>query len=141
MNLIPGLESTTAALDAERIRMQVVSQNIANAHTTKGPDGNLYKRQQVIFRNVLSSEGYGNGVDAPIQKVAVSRVVADKAGPKLIYNPNHPEANGDGMVAMPNINVHTEMVDMMAAMRAFEANLAVVKTSRQMATQTLSIGR
>jgi len=141
MNLIPGLESTSAALDAERIRMQVVSQNIANAHTTRGPDGQLYQRQQVIFRNVLSGENYGNGIDAPIRKVAVSRIINDSSGPKLVYNPGHPDADEQGMVAMPNINVHAEMVDMMAAMRAFEANLAVVRTSRQMATQTLSIGK
>lgn len=141
MNLIPGLESTTAALDAERVRMQVVSQNIANAHTTKGPDGKLYQRQQVIFHNVLSSEGFGNGIDAPIRKVAVSSIINDKSGPKMVYNPNHPDSDEQGMVAMPNINVHSEMVDMMAAMRAFEANLAVVKTSRQMATQTLALGR
>ncbi|MFT4691206.1 MAG: flagellar basal-body rod protein FlgC [Limisphaerales bacterium] len=140
MNLIPGLESTTAALDAERIRMQVVTQNIANAHTTKGADGKLYKRQQVIFSNVMG-ENLASGLEAPIRKVVVSKIIDDKAGPKLIYNPGHPDAGPEGMVAMPNINVHSEMVDMMAAMRAFEANLAAIKTSREMAAQTLSIGR
>lgn len=141
MNLIPGIQSTAAALDAERIRMQVISQNIANAHTTKGPDGKIFQRQQVVFSNVLSDESYGSVLEDPIQKVMVSRIQSDSAGPKMVYNPGHPDADGDGMVAMPNINIHTEMVDMMAASRAFEANLAVVKTSRKMATQTLAIGR
>jgi flagellar basal-body rod protein FlgC len=141
MNLIPGIQSTAAALDAERIRMQVISQNIANAYTTKGPDGKIFQRQQVVFSNVLSDESYGSVLEDPIQKVMVSRIQSDSAGPKMVYNPGHPDADGDGMVAMPNINIHTEMVDMMAASRAFEANLAVVKTSRKMATQTLAIGR
>ena len=141
MDLIPGIQSTAAALDAERIRMQVISQNIANAHTTKGPDGKIFQRQQVVFSNVLSDESYGSVLEDPIQKVMVSRIQSDSAGPKMVYNPGHPDADGDGMVAMPNINIHTEMVDMMAASRAFEANLAVVKTSRKMATQTLAIGR
>ena len=121
--------------------MQVISQNIANAHTTKGPDGKIFQRQQVVFSNVLSDESYGSVLEDPIQKVMVSRIQSDGAGPKMVYNPGHPDADGDGMVAMPNINIHTEMVDMMAASRAFEANLAVVKTSRKMATQTLAIGR
>ena len=136
--LLPGIQSTTAALDAERARLEIVSQNIANANTTRGVDGKPYQRQQVIFENVLQQR-LGGHQATPMLKVA--RIEADERPPKLVFNPGHPDANKDGMVAMPDINIHEEMADMMVSSRAFEANLAVVRNSRHMALQTLSIGK
>ncbi|MEN9573720.1 MAG: flagellar basal body rod protein FlgC [Verrucomicrobiota bacterium] len=138
--LLSGVQSTSSALEAERIRMEVISQNIANANTTRGPDGKPYQRQEVVFETLLNRQLSG-GPDAGTKSVHIARISKDTAEPRLVYNPGHPDANQQGMVAMPNINVHEEMVDMIAASRSFEANLAVVKNARSMAMQTLNLGK
>ncbi len=135
LNLIPGIQSTSSALNAERIRMDVVSQNISNAQVTKGPDGLPYKRQQVVFQTVLDSQIEGGAA------VQIPTITTDQRPPILVYRPGHPDADTRGMVAMPNINIHEEMVDLIASSRSFEANLAVVKSARSLAMQTLSIGK
>ena len=144
INILPGVESSAAALNAERIRMEVISQNIANVNTTHGPDGKPYQRQQVVFETVLQQQQQQDnpgGLSGSLQAVQVSRIENDPSPPRMLYNPAHPDANAQGMVAMPNINVHSEMVDLISASRAFEANLAVVKNARAMALQALGIGR
>ena len=140
LSLLSGVQSTSSALEAERIRMEVISQNIANANTTRGPDGKPYQRQEVVFETMLNRQLSG-GMDAGTKSVHIARISKDTTEPRLVYNPGHPDANKQGMVAMPNINVHEEMVDMIAASRSFEANLAVVKTARSMAMQTLNLGK
>jgi flagellar basal-body rod protein FlgC len=141
IDLLPGINSTSAALDAERTRMDVVSQNIANVDTTRGLDGKPYQRQQVVFESVLSAQrGFGPGETGP-QAMQIARIEKDNRPPRMVYNPAHPDANAQGMVAMPDINIHEEMVDMITSSRAFEANLAVVKNARSMAMQELSIGK
>jgi flagellar basal-body rod protein FlgC len=139
INLLSGIDSSAAALQAERMRMAVATQNIANANITKGIDGKPYQRQQVVFEAVLAEQNGILGADA--QQVQVARIEKDARPPRLIFNPGHPEADADGMVAMPNINIHEEMADMIVASRAYEANLAVIRNSREMAAQTLSIGQ
>lgn len=138
--LLNGVQATSSALEAGRIRMEVISQNIANAHTTRGPDGKPYQRQEVVFEALLARQIGGNG-GVSGNGVAVSRITKDDAPPRLIYNPGHPDANAQGMVALPNVNIHEEMVDMISASRAFEANLAVIKNARSMAMQTLNLGK
>lgn len=118
--------------------MDVISENIANANTTRGLDGKPYQRQQVIFEKVLQQAQDPMG--SP-QAVSVARIEKDHRPARLIYNPGHPDANADGMVAFPDINIHEEMADLIVASRAYEANLAVVKNARAMALQTLSIGK
>ncbi len=140
LSLLSGVQSTSTALEAERIRMEVISQNIANANTSRGPDGKPYQRQEVVFETLLNRQLAG-GPDAGTKGVHVARITKDSSPPRLVYNPGHPDANPQGMVAMPNINVHEEMVDMIAAARSFEANLAVVKNARSMAMQTLNLGK
>src|ERR1051326_4012306 len=141
INFITGIESTTAALQAERVRMAVASQNIANANTTKGLDGKPYQRQSVVFESVLASQEAGSSGFQP-QKVQIARIEKDQNEPRMIYIPGHPDADPQtGMVAMPNVNIHEEMADMIVASRAYEANLAVVRNARTMAMQTLNIGK
>jgi flagellar basal-body rod protein FlgC len=139
INFITGIESSASALHAERVRMAVASQNIANANTTRGLDGRPYQRQSVVFESVLA------GVDPTItgldQKVQVARIEKDARPPRLVFNPSHPDADSAGMVAMPNVNIHEEMADMIVSSRAYEANLAVVRNARAMAMQTLEIGK
>ena len=120
--------------------MEVVSQNIANAQVTRGADGKPYQRQQVVFESVLNDHLSQSG---PGQyAVHVSRVDKDQRPFQMVFQPGHPDADKKtGLVAMPNININEEMVDMIASSRAYEANIAVVKNARQMAMQTLSIGK
>ena len=139
INLLSGIDSTAAALNAERIRMDVVSDNIANVNTTHGLDGKPYQRQQVVFESVLQAQQNSDTAGLMPQSVQIARIQQDARPPVMVYNPSHPDANAQGMVAMPDINIHEEMVDMIAASRAFEANLAVVKNARTMAMQTLAI--
>ena len=141
INILSGIDSTAAALNAERIRMDTVSENIANVNTTHGLDGKPYQRQQVVFESVLQAQQNSDAAGLSPQSVQIARVEKDSRPPIMVYNPSHPDANAQGMVAMPDINIHEEMVDMISASRAFEANLAVIKNARTMAMQTLAIGK
>ncbi len=141
INILSGIDSTAAALNAERIRMDTVSENIANVNTTHGLDGKPYQRQQVVFESVLQAQQNSDAAGLAPQSVQIARVEKDSRPPIMVYNPSHPDANAQGMVAMPDINIHEEMVDMISASRAFEANLAVIKNARTMAMQTLAIGK
>jgi flagellar basal-body rod protein FlgC len=138
INLLPGVEASTAALHAERLRLDVISQNIANAHTTRGLDGQPYQRQQVVFEAALSHAV--NGMQPSVEP-RVARIEKDSRPPVSVFSPGHPDADAQGMVAYPNINVHEEMADMIVASRVYEANLAVVRNARTMAMAALSIGK
>ena len=114
--------------------MDVVAENIANAYTTHGTDGQAYKRKVVSFESMLDPAGSGQ------QTVQVSQIATDDSPGEMIYDPSSPDANKDGMVKMPNVNLSTEMVDLMTSSRAYEANLSVIRNARQMAMKALSIG-
>jgi flagellar basal-body rod protein FlgC len=141
IDLLSGIKSTEAALNAERICMDVASENIANVNTTHGLDGKPYQREQVVFESVLQAQQSSDTPGSTPQAVQIARIEKDPRPPIMVYNPSHPDANAQGMVAVPDINIHEEMVDMISASRAFEANLAVVKNARAMAMQTLAIGK
>lgn len=140
VQILSGIENTTAALNAERTRLDVISENIANAHTTRGPDGKPYQRQVVMFESALQ-QAIGCGQDTQTPTLRVGRIEKDQRPPVMVHAPGHPDADANGNVAMPNINVHEEMADLITASRAFEANLAVIKNARTMALQTLAIGK
>lgn len=143
LTLLPGVRSTTSALNAERIRLDTIAQNIANANTTRGLDGKPYQRQHVVFEAVLDQTlNQANDVPgAQFSGPKVSRIEKDKRPLRNVYQPGHPDANADGIVQMPNISVHEEMADMIASSRTFDANIAVLKTAKQMTLQTLSLGK
>jgi flagellar basal-body rod protein FlgC len=141
VQILSGIQSSVAALDAERTRLDVISENIANAHTTRGPDGKPYQRQVVVFETALRNALGGGDNQSQTPTLQVARIDKDPRPSELVYEPGHPDAGPDGMVAMPNVNMNEEMADMITASRAFEANLAVVKNARAMAVQTLSIGK
>lgn len=137
--LIPGAAATSSALSAERTRLEVASLNIANAGTTRGVDGQPYRRQQVVFETLLESAG-GAAQPVPVG-VRVARIVPDASPLPRIHQPGHPDADGDGMVTLPNVQVAEEMADILTASRAYEANTQVLLSARQMVTQVLRIGR
>lgn len=137
MNLIPGIDVTSGALAAQKMRLDIVAQNIANAQTTRTADGGAYKRQIVSFETELVKRTGG----ASLTTVRVGGIQNDKTPGQQVYNPQHPDAGEDGLVTMPNVNLAYEMVDLITASRAYEANLSVVKNSRNLAMKTLEIGK
>ena len=143
MELISGIASTSSALNAQRTRLDVIAQNIANARTTRGPDGLPYQRRLVSFESELqrSTGGFGEGASSAPSTVRVSGITTDPTPGQRISDPGHPDADAQGMVTLPNVNLAFEMVDLITASRAYEANLTVAKNSRQMALKTLEIGK
>jgi flagellar basal-body rod protein FlgC len=138
IDILSGVQSTAAALDAERTRLNVISENIANANTTHGPDGKPYQRQVVVFESALQ-QAMNGGQAAPTLRVA--GIEKDPRPFDSVYEPGNPDADAHGMVATPNVNIQEEMADMISASRSFEANLAVIKNARDMALQVLAIGK
>ncbi len=143
MDIIPGLQSSASALHAERIRMEVISQNIANANTTKAENGEPYRRQLVHFESILRKQmGQSNNVASNnLSQVEATKIIEDSRPFREVYQPGHPDASKDGMVQYPNVHIHEEMADMISASRAYEANMAVIRTSRTLATQTINMGK
>jgi len=137
MNLISAIDITSGALAAQRMRLDIVAQNIANAQTTRTPEGGPYQRQIVSFETELLKRTGGQN----LQTVHISGVASDKSEGERIQNPQHPDADADGFVQMPNVNLAYEMVDLITASRTYEANLTVVKNARTMAMKTLEIGK
>lgn len=141
MDLISGIVATGSALNAQRTRLDVIAQNIANAQTTRGPDGRAFQRSIVSFESeLIRSQGSPLGSKS-LSAVHVSSISKDPTPGQRINDPGHPDADEQGMVTMPNVNVAFEMVDLITASRAYEANLTVAKNSRQMALKTLEIGK
>ncbi len=134
-SLIPGIDITSSALQAERTRLEVVAGNLGNAQTTRGPDGKAYQRKEVVFETMLNSADPNNKAGG----VKVAKIMNDPTPGQKIYMPGHPHADAKGYVTMPNVNVIEEMADMMTASRSFEANLQVIKSARQMVTRSISI--
>ncbi|MBM3846452.1 MAG: flagellar basal body rod protein FlgC [Verrucomicrobia bacterium] len=133
IDILPGIQTTASALQAERIRADVISQNLANALTTRGADGKLYQRQQVRFESLLVNDPQGGN---PVREVQVT-IIPDERPARWAPDP----ANPGRMIEIPDINVHEEMVDLIVSQRTYEANLAAAKAARSMAIQTLSIGK
>jgi len=141
ISILTGIDSTASALEAERTRMDIVSQNIANANTTHGVDGKPYQRQEVVFESVLKARQDADAFNSGSQTVQIARIQKDNRPPRMIYNPGSPDADSHGMVAVPDISIPQEMVDMIASSRAYDANIAVVKNAHSIAMQALSIGK
>ena len=123
--------------------MEVISQNIANANTTKTDGGGPYRRQMVHFDTMLRNQmKFNNDVSSNnLSEVRASKIIEDSRPFREVYQPGHPDANDDGMVLYPNVQVHEEMADLISASRAYEANMSVIRTSRMMAMQTLNMGK
>ncbi|HZZ59192.1 MAG TPA: flagellar basal body rod protein FlgC [Opitutaceae bacterium] len=137
MNLISGIDITADALTAQRTRLDIVAQNIANAQTTRTAAGGPYQRQVVSFETELLKRTDGSTAET----VKVAGITPDPTPGQQVYNPQHPDAGPDGMVTMPNVNLAFEMVDLITATRAYEANLSFAKDARMLAQKTLDIGK
>ena len=136
---------SASALTAERTRMNLIASNLANALTTRTPEGGPYKRKDAMFSAMSMENPFSSMLDKKSQPdakgVEVMEIMEDHNPPRLQYEPGHPDANAQGYVAYPNVNVVEEMTDMMTATRAYEANVTAAKATMDMQMKALSIGK
>lgn len=144
MDFFTALHVSGSGLSAERTRVNLASSNLANAESTRGPNGQPYQRLDPVFQAV-AMEGSGPSPSAPgaehAMGVEVSKVVADPTPGKRVYSPGHPDADADGFVTFPNVNPVNEVVNLLSASRGYEANATAVETLKQMAQRGLDISR
>ena len=144
MGLYSSIEVSASGLSAERLAMDVIANNLANVNTTRTPEGGPFKRQLVVFaqkQDAAAQTDSLSGTTSSNAGVQAVGIVNDNSPDKLVYDPSHPDADPQGYVHMPNIEVVKEMVDMMAASRAYEANVTAISESRTISTATLGILR
>ena len=147
MGYFGALDISASGLTAQRMRMDTISMNIANVSTTRAENGGPYRRKLTVFeerqkpavfdgylRAAVRGDNLGNGV-------RVARVVEDSAPFRTVYEPGHPEANADGYVTYPNVDVVTEMINMISASRSYEANVTSLNATKALAMKALEIGR
>ena len=141
MSLFAALGASASALDAERARLEVAVSNIANAESTRGPDGQPYRRRDVLLAPspIESFDAVLGNVGAVGVKVA--NIVEDQTSFRKRYEPSHPDADGEGFVSMPNVDVPEEMVDMVGAARAYQANIAAINVIRDTFQRSLELGK
>jgi flagellar basal-body rod protein FlgC len=152
MSLFGALDISASGLSAERMRMDVTAENLANAQTTRGQNGGPYRRKDVVLETA-SGDGFGAALASAAGSmpgarsgqqaggVQVAGIVEDGTAPRRVYDPGHPDADGDGYVSMPNVNPVTEMVDLISASRAYEANVTAMQTAKAMFTKTFELLR
>jgi len=139
VNILNTMDLSASGLTAQRQRLNVIAENLANAQVTRTPQGGPYLRKNVILET-RPLEDFGSLMEAP-SKVAVSDIVETKEGLTQEYDSSHPDANGAGMVTWPNVNPVTEMVSLVLASRAFDANVAAFRAGKTMALKALDIAR
>ena len=139
MSFFDSYAISTSGMSAQRTRINVVSSNIANAQTTHTKEGGPYKKQNVVFQEVLLNQQEQRYNKTPLIGVKVAKIQPSKDAPILKYDPTHPDANKDGYVAYPNINPVIEMTDLIEALRSYEANLSSFKTQKDIDTKTIDI--
>lgn len=146
MGIFDSINISASGLTAERLRMDIISQNIANANVTRTANGTPYRRKMVVFQEAEMNEpfsSYLSKAKGNFKKsgVKVSSIVEDQSEFKLVYNPGHPDADANGYVRMPNVDIMIEMVNMISATRAYEANVTSINSTKSMIMKALEIGR
>src|SRR5690349_12539474 len=139
LGVFSAMEISASGLSAERVRMNTISSNLANARTTRTEAGGPYKRLDPVFE-AIPIDG-GTVAEGGAAKVGVRRIVADQRPGMMVYEPGHPDANAAGYVEYPNINAVEEMVNMITASRAYEAGVTSIETAKQMARSALELGK
>lgn len=144
MNFFSAMEIAASGLSAQRTRLNVLSGNLANARTTRGADGGPYRRLDPVFQAVSVASRFpemrSDGQAQQAFLVQVPEIRADEGPPQQIYDPQHPDADEQGFVAMPNINVVEEMVNLITASRAYESGITTMQSLKQMARSAINIG-
>ena len=150
MGMFDALNVSATGLTAERLRMDVTAENLANAQTTRGADGQPYRRKEVVLSEVqqggfgaqlAKAVGAGSASGSQTGGVEVAGITQDQTPGKLVYDPGHPDADAKGYVRMPNVDTVAEMVDLISASRAYEANVTAMNAAKQMFSKTLDLLR
>lgn len=146
MGLFSSLRISASALAAQRLRMDVVANNVANMNSTRGADGAVYRRQSVVFREQRQGPAFGDLLGTAMGRgagagVEVSSIHQDTSAPRRVHDPSHPDADQDGFIYLPNIDIVTEMTDLTSAGRAYEASATVLNATKALAQSALNIGR
>lgn len=145
MDFFTGFRISSSGMAAQKIRMNAVSSNISNIETTRTPEGGPYRRKEVIFEALPEAKTFGEMLvtdpERNLNRVQVTDIDVDRGEPNWKYDPDHPDANEDGYVAYPNVNLMKEMADMIQATRAYEANVSALNATKDMAFSALEIGR
>jgi len=146
--MFDSMHVSASGLAAERLRMDVIAQNLANVNSTRGPDGQPYRRHEVVFQSADATSGTRgakgmseNASNSPVHGVEAVAIVEDPSELRAVYQPDHPDADDNGYVYYPNVNPVTEMVEMMTATRAYEANVTAMNAAKNMALKALDILR
>lgn len=145
MDFETAMRISASGLQAHRAWINVLSANLANINTTRTPEGTPYRRRTLIYESVPQDESFEaalhEAMEGELERVEVSAVVPDGRDFKMVYDPNHPDADANGMVRMPNISPVEEMANMLNAARSYEANLAALNTAKTLALRALELGR
>jgi flagellar basal-body rod protein FlgC len=145
MDFDSAMKISGSGLTAHRTWLNVLSSNLANMNTTKASDGKPYQRRTLIYDTAPVNESFGsmldNALDEELEKVQVTDIVPDGRDFQQVYDPNHPDADENGIVLMPNISPVEEMANLLNATRSYDANLAALNTAKQLALKTLDIGK
>jgi flagellar basal-body rod protein FlgC len=141
MNLLTALDINASGLTAQRKRVEVASSNLANSQTTRTDAGGPYRRQDVVFQTSSFKESLGSAIDSGVSGVEVSDLVSDPRPFDRRYEPGHPDADKEGYVSYPNVNVMEEMANMVQASQSYEANVSAIGIVKAMINRTLDIGK
>jgi flagellar basal-body rod protein FlgC len=146
MGMFDAMEISASGLTAERMRMDVTAQNLANAQTTRGADGQPYRRKEVVLAERHDQGSFGAALTGAMSGgkpagVEVAAIAEDQTPLKQVYDPSHPDADANGYVQMPNVDTVAEMVDLISAQRAYEANVTAMQAAKQMFSKTLELLR
>ncbi len=142
MDFFTAFDISASALSAQRTRMNLVSSNLANIYSTESYEGGPYRRRDVVFTSeTLQGQQFNEILRDKIHSVNVTEIIEDQRPFKSVYDPYHPNADKNGYVFYPNVNVMEEMVNMMAASRSYEANINVIRTTKGMIQKALEIGK
>jgi len=141
MNFLKSLETSASGLYAQRKRMDIIASNLANIETTRTEKGGPYRRKMVVMRTKEMDQDFDTIFNSSVKGVQIDDIVEDQTPFKKVYNPSHPDADSDGYLYKPNVDLIVETTNMMMARRAFEANIAAIKATRQMVIKALEIGR
>ncbi|MDH3357164.1 MAG: flagellar basal body rod protein FlgC [Desulfobacteraceae bacterium] len=141
MNFLKSLETSASGLYAQRKRMDIIASNLANIETTRTEKGGPYRRKMVVMRTKEMDQDFDKMFNSSVKGVQIEDIVEDQTPFKKVYNPSHPDADSDGYLYKPNVDLIVETTNMLMARRAFEANIAAIKATRQMVIKALEIGR
>jgi len=139
------MKISASGLNVQRKRMDTIASNLANIETTRTPEGGPYRRKDVVVSSMPLGNDFAVSLNrelaGSVRQAVVAKIVEDQTEPILVFNPDHPDANEEGYVALPNINLMTEMVNMINATRSFEANVQAIEAAKSMALRAIDLGR